>query len=554
MSLDVGWGRSRRFGCSSAHSSIGPMPRTVRVAVIGSGLAGLTAAYLLSNSSNENVLFDVHLFEKARLTQASTIGMDCSSISLPNPGNKEEWRVDVPMRSFQGGYYKKLISLYRFLGVGFRASNFSYSFSNLHASTHGRSQHAYCDAGRVEEREWAVVAWNEQGLGAPLICILGSADSVLLYSAAIPVGTIRAACWDPDHDFPDMGRGYDPQRFFGPFAEVGCCLEGFYGSHHDTVVLAVCTAPREDILKHPMEEFLDYIWLTLGTHHYVATNGVQDVVSRLTARISHIHLSSTISKISINPDNPSLAFIECSSSSGITTHSDFHHIILATQANRAIPLLQSLASSFPLKKTDRCRDIERQIDCLKRFSYAPTIVINHTDDTLIPGSLRDRRDLNLISAAEVLPEPKQDAVDADSVYLPSTYTMASHILQRPKCFPSHLPTVFQTTNPIVPIRQSRILSVAKLDRAVLTLDAKQALEGLQIEIKRSWQCAGQGKSRLGKLQGGGRVDDANTVGVWICGSFAHSGIPLLEGCIMSARNVVEQGIWRCEGYHDHIYW
>ena len=42
-----------------------PMPRTVKVAVIGSGLAGLTAAYRLSKSSClDDVEFEVHLFEK----------------------------------------------------------------------------------------------------------------------------------------------------------------------------------------------------------------------------------------------------------------------------------------------------------------------------------------------------------------------------------------------------------------------------------------------------------------------------------------------------------
>jgi microfibrillar-associated protein 1 len=40
--------------------------RTVKVAVVGSGLAGLTASYLLAsaNGNNEDVHFDVHLFEK----------------------------------------------------------------------------------------------------------------------------------------------------------------------------------------------------------------------------------------------------------------------------------------------------------------------------------------------------------------------------------------------------------------------------------------------------------------------------------------------------------
>jgi predicted NAD/FAD-binding protein len=46
------------------------MPRTVKVAVIGSGLAGLTAAYLLSRSKSE-VVFEIHLFEKVIISMST---------------------------------------------------------------------------------------------------------------------------------------------------------------------------------------------------------------------------------------------------------------------------------------------------------------------------------------------------------------------------------------------------------------------------------------------------------------------------------------------------
>lgn len=42
------------------------MPK-VKVAVVGSGLAGLTAAYLLTTArAEDDVDFEVHLFEKVR--------------------------------------------------------------------------------------------------------------------------------------------------------------------------------------------------------------------------------------------------------------------------------------------------------------------------------------------------------------------------------------------------------------------------------------------------------------------------------------------------------
>ncbi|THU93781.1 hypothetical protein K435DRAFT_829418 [Dendrothele bispora CBS 962.96] len=538
------------------------------------GLAGLTAAHLLSDSINRDVLFDVHLFEKARLhTQTSTVGMDSSSISLPNPGNKQEWRVDVPMRSFQGGYYKKVISLYKYLGVGFKETDFSYSFSNLFLSGKAGSIITNMiyngDSGRggvsmpstkrdahAKEANYlirrVIWAWTRLLFGLWALQILYCYVRLLFLSIPFMRSSrIRTMT------FRTWAKETVPTGRIARWTMLNTAWIDFTENVMLPLFSAVCTAPLESVFEHPMEEFLDYIWVTLGSHHYVASNGVQEIVSKLVANVPHVHLSSPISKIYIDTDNPSLATIECSSSSGTTSYSGFHHIIMATQANKAIPLLQSLSSSLPSKVFNTRRHaIDEQIACLQRFAYTPTIVVNHTDDSLLPVDVRDRRDLNLISAiSEPTPtQPNNPDKTDNQLCLPPIYTMATHVLEPPKGFPAHLPTVFQTTNPIVEIRQSRVLSVARLERAVLTLDAKQALKGLQTEVRRPWWGMGQGKSQLGRLQGAGRLEDVEAVGVWLCGSFAYSGIPLLEGCVVSARNVVEEGIWKCEGYKGRIYW
>jgi microfibrillar-associated protein 1 len=59
--------------------------RKPKVAVIGSGLAGLTAAHLLSNTSAE-----VHVFEKAPV-----LGMDAASISVSTETSQKNIRIDV---------------------------------------------------------------------------------------------------------------------------------------------------------------------------------------------------------------------------------------------------------------------------------------------------------------------------------------------------------------------------------------------------------------------------------------------------------------------------
>lgn len=69
------------------------MSNTVKVAVIGSGLAGLTAAYLLTKGQTEgDKKFEVHLFEKN-----SELGMDAASISV---GPEKDFRIDVRFKYY----------------------------------------------------------------------------------------------------------------------------------------------------------------------------------------------------------------------------------------------------------------------------------------------------------------------------------------------------------------------------------------------------------------------------------------------------------------------
>ena len=323
---------------------------------------------------------------------------------------------------------------------------------------------------------------------------------------------------------------------------------------------AVCTAPAEDVLRHPVEEFLggflfvrdwndfeqfreiDYVWLTFGTHHYVVINGVRDVVSRLSSTVKNIHVSSTISAIFPDPQAPDLASIRCDTPQGPVIHNGFHHIILASQATRAIPLLASYYDSLA-KEDPKRQAVGDQIRCLHAFEYRNTIVVNHTDPSMMPDNVEDQRELNLICASrdpDAFMDEKTDITDCVS----TSYTMATHVLALPR----GLPRIYQTTNPFVPPEQSRVLSVAKLERAVVTVQSKEALKRLYREERRRWwQCASQGDYRLGELQGAGKASNLKGPGIWICGSFAYAGIPLLEGCVVSARGVVEQGVWKSEG-------
>ena len=269
-------------------------------------------------------------------------------------------------------------------------------------------------------------------------------------------------------------------------------------------------------------------------------------MSRLTTRVKHIHLSSLISGIRADVNDVRLASIDCQTAEGTVVHNGFNHIIFATQANRAVPLLESYLSSLPAESPLRV-PIEAQIQCLRAFRYRGTIVVNHTDDTLMPDSMEDRRDLNLVCRDRSFEGNFSKVADGGKISplcISATHTMATHMLPHPAGYPAHLPQMYQTTNPIVAPCEDSIVSVAELERAVLTPEAKECLEGLYEEKERRWwQCRVESEAKLGRLQGGGREGP----GVWICGSFAYGGIPLLEGCVVSARTVVEQGVLMSEG-------
>ncbi|KAL2838191.1 hypothetical protein BJY01DRAFT_251093 [Aspergillus pseudoustus] len=152
-------------------------PRRQRVAIVGSGMAGLVAGYLLANDKEGR-------FEVEVLEMQDCLSLDSASYTLPRPRqppfpppccsdavsvptngtgtangstvkpksastiktqtqtqtaetdeqDEGEERVDLPMRAFAAGYYDNLRKLYTHLGVTFEEPRFVYSLSTL-AST-----------------------------------------------------------------------------------------------------------------------------------------------------------------------------------------------------------------------------------------------------------------------------------------------------------------------------------------------------------------------------------------------------------------------------------
>ncbi|KAG8741545.1 hypothetical protein FRC10_002722 [Ceratobasidium sp. 414] len=534
-----------------------PPRRVVKVAVIGSGLAGLSAAYLLAKSRPEgsDVEFDIHIFEKS-----SVLGMDAESLTVRVPASSGqekdvEIRVDVPMRSIQGGPYPKLMKFYDHLGVALKLHDYSYSFSTLGTSAPGHNpistQTIYNGASGRNGVGVPSSVFRTRRLSSPLdvLAVLVSTLTWIFSMLALVLhyGRLyvlsRPSARTPTHLCQETLRAWAARTTQQNFISRSLGWEAFVADVIVPLFSAVCTTAIDDVWEHPAGEILDYIWLTFGTHHYVATHGVQDIVSRLTSSISagNVHLDAEVRQLASDSSELATASVKFRSSqanSGQTqTISGFSHLILATPTLRSARLVESFASSLPDESTLRA-PLNRAVQLLSTFRTRKVTVVTHRDESVLPNHQSDWRDLNLVMDSA---RPPAASNKPSSTGQPAPRcVMATHIFPTPSG-----PALCQTTNPIISPLPQTVLSQSVLDRSVLTIESKAARDSFCKPLDN-----GGFRWTRGELQGlAVGAEERPETKLWVCGAWAYGGIPLLEGCVGSAEIVV-QGILEDEGLKE----
>ena len=220
--------------------------------------------------------------------------MDSSSISLPIPGTKKDWRIDVPMRSFQGGesarnvgriwssnpglvgagYYPQLIAMYKRLGVTFCERDFSYSFSRLTPSAKPRHRRitttmiyngasgragvsmpsivdgVYAESKHLSSR-W--VAWFATLVLFAVFTLQITLNYVRLLFLSVP-------SWRPKDiesmTFRQWAEASVPTGYLARLSGWDVAWQDFTWNVLVPLFSAVCTTSEEDVLEHPAEEML----------------------------------------------------------------------------------------------------------------------------------------------------------------------------------------------------------------------------------------------------------------------------------------------------------
>lgn len=312
------------------------------LAVIGTGLAGLSAAYLLKEK------FEVTVYESQ-----DKAGMGVHTIDYEHNGHNA--RIDVPLRIFCKGYYPNVTALYRHIGVEIRGSDHSGVFTSA-----------------------------QKGL-----MLHYGKFSVAGFSFAYPKGKSLL-------QFYTLQLAYQSRQFF---RQASKDLEQLADIHsltfraylklsrtpaklRDVILLPLLsvtlTCDYDSVLEYPAELILAYLTCGIAKDGIIgAEKGVDDIVPRLLKSVT-LKVNSRVEQVTSQGEHIS---VKCKGQK--IEH--FDHVVIASQAQQAASMLkafdqqQALLKKVPFERSDMC--IHRDSGLLPKSRCKLSPVSYYLDNT-----------------------------------------------------------------------------------------------------------------------------------------------------------------------------
>lgn len=310
-----------------------------KIAVIGGGLSGLCAAWLLGR------VHRVTLFERQPRP-----GFTASAVALPWGG--AEQRIDVPLRVFYAGYYPTLTRLYAALGVATEPVSYASTFTD----SDGRPYFRYRNL-RWGDRSWAYLGLSE-----------------LLQTSARQIG-VEILRFNRRATAALQG-GALAGMSIAQFAAAARLSPRFVDGFLLPAIATICTCPYALAREFPATVIVDYLARGLSRQSVRrASGGADDVAAKLLAGIADLRCNAQIQSLRRTDAGVVVRAVDSSEAA-------FDHVVLATQANQARRLLADISAD------------EAQI--LGRFNYTPVDVLVHHDPALMPRRRRDWSPVNLM--------------------------------------------------------------------------------------------------------------------------------------------------------------
>ncbi len=302
--------------------------RPLKIAVIGSGISGLSAAWLL------NKQHQVTLFEKD-----DRPGGHSNTVSVPTPGG--ELAVDTGFIVYNPVNYPNLVRFFQELGISSQKTDMSFGVS----MDRGAIEYSGCGLRGVFAQKRNLLRPGHWQMLADLLRFYREAPSLII---------------DPDVQTQTLGEML-ARRGYG---------QAFIHQHLIPMGAAIWSTPADQMLDYPAVTFLRFcqnhglVQLKERPQWRTVTGGSREYVKRVCDELGDsIRLNSRIHKIYRRSGKVIVEFL----------HGDsevFDHVVLACHADQALELLAEPTAD--------------ELRLLAAFPYQRNRALLHTDEQLMP--------------------------------------------------------------------------------------------------------------------------------------------------------------------------
>ncbi len=311
----------------------------MKIAVIGSGISGLSSAYFLSKK------FKVDLFEKD-----DHFGGHAYTYQIKE--NDKTVPVDLGFIVFNKVTYPSLIKLFNDLKVPYEKSDMSFSVSIKNSN----------------------IEYSGSGLGGIFVNKLNLFNYKFLNMIREIITFYKIA--------PKLTNDELKEETLGDFLNKKKFSKYFIEYHLIPMVAAIWSMPFNKAKDIPLKFFLNFFTnhglfkLKNRPQWYTVTNRSKTYVKKITDKISgQIFKNYKVSKIKRSGENIRLIIGN--------EHVDYDYVILASHADQSLSLLE--------------QPTEQEKKILSKFNYVQNVAILHSDERFMPKKKRAWSSWNSIS-------------------------------------------------------------------------------------------------------------------------------------------------------------
>ncbi|MEP7154609.1 MAG: FAD-dependent oxidoreductase [Betaproteobacteria bacterium] len=401
----------------------------MKIAVIGSGIAGLSCAWLLARDA----VHEVTLFEQSGYLGGHTNTVDITVDGVTFP-------VDTGFLVFNDWTYPNLIAMFKHLEVDVAPSDMSFGIKLLDAE--GRGKLEWCGSDSISS-----VFAQPSNLFKP--AFWGMLFDMLRFNRE------ATALADGKHEMPGtLGQYLDTHAY-------GVAFRDWYLK---PMAACIWSTPTQQIDEFPLATFIHFC----RNHGLISVNdrpqwrtvrgGARNYVQKLAAGLNDIRLRAALTSVV-----PTEAGATLNSAAGAEK---FDQVVFACHTDQALALLGDAAGAAgPI---------------LAKIPYQKNIAILHTDTRLLPDRKRAWAAWNYMAWHPDIPQSRTSAHESSPVSL-------SYLLNRLQPLPFTTPVIV-TMNPLVELDPAKVIQTIHYDHPVFlagSADAKRALRGIQGQ-QRMW--------------------------------------------------------------------